>query len=150
MPPLNVASPWYFGRLVMFRSMFGATTLHGRLVVLVRELAARRAEVLQRRREPAGPGRRADRCLENLGKLWPPGHFSTSICQSVSSTDVMMNSGRAASAVDQSSETDRRLAVKNGRSPACRPSIATSSSEHAAAEQVDGQPADVDGPVDPP
>ena len=57
------------------------------------------------------------------GKLCAPFHCSTSICQSVISTDLIVMSGLRANAGSQSSPTSMRFAVKNGRSPACNPSI---------------------------
>ena len=51
-PPVNVAVPWYFGRLPMLMSRLRQIDAPRRLVVLEGELAAGRAQVLQRRREP--------------------------------------------------------------------------------------------------
>ena len=72
----------------MFMSMFGATTLHG---VSWSSYAncprqARRYFIVDRLGRPRGSWRLPSRV--NFGKLWPSCHFSTSICQSVSSTDV--------------------------------------------------------------
>ena len=73
------------------KSMFGATMLHG-VHVVVDELAAPRAHVLERGREtPRACG--LVRSRVNRGKLWPASHFSTSMCQSVNSTDDRLMSG---------------------------------------------------------
>src|SRR5688572_14351849 len=99
----------------MLRSIFGATTLHGAswssYENCPRDARTYFTVVVNRR----GPGGLVSvSAAENFGKLWPPAPFSTNIVQSVNSTDVTTNSGRAASALAQSSDTERRSATKNG------------------------------------
>ena len=50
------------------------------------------------------------------------------MCQSVISTDVIVNSGTRRNAVSQLSPSDKRLATKNGRSPGATPPMEKSSS----------------------
>ena len=71
--------------------------------------------VVVNRRGPAG--RFSSSSLTSFGKLCPCSHFSTSIRQSVSSTDEILMSGRRAIADTQAIDTDSRFAVKKGRSP---------------------------------
>ena len=131
--------------------MFGATTLHGASWSSY-ENCPRDARtyftVVVNRRGPGGlPGGSS---FENLGKLWPAAPFSTSIFQSVNSTDVTTNSGLAASALAQSSDTEMLSAVKNGRSSGVQAVDGDALEQHPAAQQVDGEPVDVDRPLDPP
>src|SRR5256885_16948733 len=120
-PPWNVAVPWYRGRFVMFRSIFGAAMLHGVSLssyVNVPRYARRYFSVVVKRRGPVS----GLLLSTNLGKLFRPAHFSTSIFQSVISTDVTMISGRRRTIDDQSRPNSSRFAVKNGRSPDWAPS----------------------------
>ena len=122
-PRLNTAVPRYSGVWLMLMSRLGATILHGvswSSKANCPRHALKYRSVVVKRWGPFGSS-----SLVNLGTLCRSSHFSTSICQSVISTDEMVISFEKT--VDQSSETDRRLAVKNGRSVGFNPSIEKSS-----------------------
>ena len=59
-----------------------------------------------------------------------------------------MNSGTRRNAVAQSRPSDSRFATKNGRSPGCHAADREVVEQDAAAQEVDRQPSEVDGPLE--
>ena len=119
-----------------------------RLVILERELAARRAQVPQRRREPLRPRRLAVVVAEAREVVAAVPSSRPASASRSSRPSVIVMSGCRLNAGTQSSATAICFAVKNGRSPGCRPSIGRSSTQDLAGEQVDSQRADVQRPLD--
>src|SRR5687767_12401429 len=110
----------------MFKSMLRATIDHGEEWSSYANWPrqARRYFIFTRL-GPLGPSSGgSSRSRVNFGKLcWPPGHFSTSICQSVRSTERIVKVDGCVKTVDQSSAIDSRPAEKKGRSSSLTPPI---------------------------